>query len=99
MTLPCPQPGGLPTGRALQPGEEVGKGLATLPGSICDSQAIAENQLLPLLRAVVHSETASSASLAFRKQRRNNFRPGTASWSLSSDFGLSGRAEEPSQGH
>lgn len=44
MALPCPQPGGLPTGRALQPGEEVGKGPAAPPGPICGSQAIAENQ-------------------------------------------------------
>lgn len=44
MALPCPQPGGLPTGRALQPGEEVGKGPAAPAGPICGSQAIAENQ-------------------------------------------------------
>lgn len=69
MTLPCPQPGGLPLGRALQPGEVVGKGPAAPPGSICGSQAIAETAgLLPLLRAAVHPGVASSAALAFGKQ-------------------------------
>lgn len=70
MILPCPQPGGLPPGRALHPGEEVGKGPAAPPGSICGSHAIAEPAgfLLPLLRAVVHPGAASSASPAFRKR-------------------------------
>ena len=70
MILPCPQPGGLPPGRVLHPGEEVGKGPASPPGSICGSHAIAEpaGLLLPLLRAVVHPGAASSASPAFRKQ-------------------------------
>lgn len=45
MTLPCPQPGGLPPGKALQPGEEVGSGLAAPLGPIGGSQAIAERQL------------------------------------------------------
>lgn len=45
MTLPCPQPGGLPPGRALQLGEEGGTGPAAPPGSICGSQAITESQL------------------------------------------------------
>ena len=70
MTLPCPQPGGLPPGRALQPGEEVGKGPAAPPGSMCGSHAIAAPAgfLLPLLGAAVHPGAASSASSAFRKQ-------------------------------
>lgn len=45
MTLPWPQPGGLPPGKALQPGEEAGNGLAAPLGPICGSQAIAESQL------------------------------------------------------
>ena len=69
MTLPCPQPGGLPPGRALQPGEAVGKGPAAPPGSMCGSHAIAAPAgfLLPLLGAAVHPGAASSASSAFRK--------------------------------
>lgn len=80
MWSSCPQPGGLPLGRALQPGEVVGKGPAAPPGSICGSQAIAEPAgLLPLLRAAVHPGVASSAALARprRRRRRPHRRPGT----------------------
>lgn len=45
----CPQPGGLPPGRAFQLGEEVreeaGKELTAPLGSICGSQAITESEL------------------------------------------------------
>lgn len=113
MTLPCPQPGGLPTGRALQPGEEGDKGPAAPPGSICGSQAIASEEstspaqgcgsyrgsFFTCLQNIAKRELQAWAWQAGLGSPRPKSSQGLAEppQSLSADFGLSGYAEEHSQ--